>query len=85
MTPSPGIEPGPHWWKASDLPLRQPCSPAVAQLCQHLVEDQLATVSLCVRDVMSGPSQHQTDPSVWQPGQTQNSYNKPLIFKLIFC
>ena len=22
MTPSPGIEPGPHWWKASDLPLR---------------------------------------------------------------
>ena len=27
MTPSPGIEPGPHWWKASDLPLHQPCSP----------------------------------------------------------
>ena len=21
MTPSPGIEPGPHWWKASALPL----------------------------------------------------------------
>ena len=29
MTPSPGIEPGPHWWKASDLSLRQPCSPYV--------------------------------------------------------
>ena len=26
MTPSPGIEPGPHWWEASALPLRQPCS-----------------------------------------------------------
>ena len=23
MTPSPGIEPGPHWWEASALPLRQ--------------------------------------------------------------
>ena len=27
MTPSPGIEPGPHWWEASALPLRRPCSP----------------------------------------------------------
>ena len=27
MTPSPEIEPGPHWWEASALPLRQPCSP----------------------------------------------------------
>ena len=27
MTPSPGIEPGPYWWEASALPLRQPCSP----------------------------------------------------------
>ena len=26
MTPSPGIEPGPHWWEVSALPLRQPCS-----------------------------------------------------------
>ena len=26
MTPSPGIEPGPHWWEASALPLRHPCS-----------------------------------------------------------
>ena len=25
MTPSPGIEPGPHWWEASALTLRQPC------------------------------------------------------------
>ena len=27
MTPSPGIEPGPHWWEASAQPLRHPCSP----------------------------------------------------------
>ena len=27
MTPSPGIEPGPHWWEANALTLRQPCSP----------------------------------------------------------
>ena len=27
MTPSPGIEPGSHWWEASALILRQPCSP----------------------------------------------------------
>ena len=34
MAPGPGIEPGPHWWKASALttapslsPLRHPCSP----------------------------------------------------------
>ena len=26
MTPSPGIEPGPDWWEASALTLRQPCS-----------------------------------------------------------
>ena len=26
MTPSPGIEPGPHWWEANALTLRQPCS-----------------------------------------------------------
>ena len=25
-TLSPGIEPGPHWWKASALTLCQPCS-----------------------------------------------------------
>ena len=25
MKPSPGIEPGPHWWEASALPRRQPC------------------------------------------------------------
>ena len=27
MTPSPGIEPRPHRWKASAQTLRQPCSP----------------------------------------------------------
>ena len=27
MTPSPGIEPGSHWWEASAQPLRHPCSP----------------------------------------------------------
>ena len=32
MTPSPGIEPGPHWWEASALPLRQPCSPTAYSL-----------------------------------------------------
>ena len=26
MTSDPGIEPGPHWWKASASPLRQNCS-----------------------------------------------------------
>ena len=26
MTLSPGIEPGPHWWEASALPLRHPRS-----------------------------------------------------------
>ena len=25
MTPSPGIEPRPHWWEASALPLRHHC------------------------------------------------------------
>ena len=29
MTPSPGIEPGPHWWEASAQPLRHPCSPGI--------------------------------------------------------
>ena len=26
MTPSPGIEPGLHWWEANAQPLRHPCS-----------------------------------------------------------
>ena len=26
MTPSWGIEPGPHWWEASAQPLHHPCS-----------------------------------------------------------
>ena len=29
MMPSPGIEPGPHWWEASAQPLRHPCSPGI--------------------------------------------------------
>jgi len=27
MTLGPGFEPGPHWWEASAIPLRHPCSP----------------------------------------------------------
>ena len=29
MMPSPGIEPGPHWWEASAQPLRHPCCPGI--------------------------------------------------------
>ena len=39
MTPSPGIEPGPHWWEASALTLRQPCSPGVPWLIHFLLAD----------------------------------------------
>ena len=43
MTPGPGIEPGPHWWKASALttapslpptPPRAPVGTGVARLCR---------------------------------------------------
>ena len=36
MTPSPGIEPGPHWWEASAQPLRHPCSPGGEQGCSTI-------------------------------------------------
>jgi len=28
MTPSQGVEPRPHWWEASALTTRHPCSPS---------------------------------------------------------
>ena len=28
MKPNPAIEPRPHWWEASALTMRHPCSPA---------------------------------------------------------
>ena len=31
MTPSPGIEPGPHWWEASALPLRNTEQDTISQ------------------------------------------------------
>ena len=32
--PSPGIKPGPHWWRWALSPLRHPCSPSLVVLCQ---------------------------------------------------
>ena len=31
-TPSPGMEPGPHWWKRALSPLRHPCSQSTLDL-----------------------------------------------------
>ena len=50
MTPGPGIEPGPHWWKASalttapslppptPLPPRAPVGTGVARLCRTFIK-----------------------------------------------
>ena len=65
MTPSPGIEPGPHWWKASDLPLRQPCSPAKLQYASRLQEGVglLPSLDVSASDVSS--TSDQTNKEGW--------------------
>ena len=31
LTPDLGIEPGPHWWEASALTTRHPCTPKITK------------------------------------------------------
>ena len=44
MTPSPGIEPGPHWWEASALTLRQP-APLSVETQQNIYKIDLKILS----------------------------------------
>ena len=40
MTPSLGIEPGPHWWEANALTLCQPCSLILKKILRRFGENR---------------------------------------------